>query len=181
MASIFHSIGIDGIPDNIDEALVFPKTYQYLYDAIKMGPLAPSKKEREASVKAYLRGWYKRMNGCYWHNRHKARVPTFFGYWALETALVTLLFDLDDSSYKHLPYYPRDWVEESRNQDFDKLKSQGKLPKTKVAFPETTCPMTGKWQSNLSAEVITLKEGDIMPGSLENENEAAYFWVFQVS
>ncbi|MBN3574657.1 PoNe immunity protein domain-containing protein [Vibrio neptunius] len=31
------------------------------------------------------------------------RLPTFFGYWALEAAMVTLLFDLDDSNYNHLP------------------------------------------------------------------------------
>ncbi|TOE30792.1 PoNe immunity protein domain-containing protein [Vibrio parahaemolyticus] len=179
MAQLFRLFNVHGIPDSTEEALVFLDSYQHLYNAIKTGPLEPSKKEREESVKTYLRGWYKGMKDCYWHNRHKARFPTFFGYWALEAAMITLLFDLDDTGYNHLPYYPKDWVAEARKQGFDKLILKANLPSIQVAFPETMCPMTGEWQSNLSSEVLSLKEGEIMPGPLQDENETSYFWVLQ--
>ncbi|MGI9950529.1 PoNe immunity protein domain-containing protein [Vibrio hyugaensis] len=177
MAQLFRLFNVHGIPDNTEEALVFPDSYQYLYNAIKTGPLEPSKKEREESVKAYLRDWYKGMKDCYWYNTHKK--SSFVGYWAFEAAMVTLLFDLDDSSYSHLPYYPKDWVAEARKQGFDKLIMKANLPSIQVAFPETMCPMTGEWQSNLSSEVLSLKEGEIMPGPLQDENETSYFWVLQ--
>ncbi|UTZ22433.1 PoNe immunity protein domain-containing protein [Vibrio campbellii] len=179
MAQLFRLFNVHGIPDNTEEALVFPKSYQHLYNAIKTGPLEPSKKEREESVKAYLRGWYKGMKDCYWYGRHKRPVANFFGYWALEAAMVTLLFDLDDTGYNHLPYYPKDWVAEARKQGFDKLILKANLPSIQVAFPETMCPMTGEWKSNLSSEVLSLKEGEIMPGPLQDENETSYFWVLQ--
>ncbi|CAM2936665.1 DUF1911 domain-containing protein [Vibrio neptunius] len=181
MAQLFRLFNVHGIPDNTEEALVFPKSYQHLYNAIKTGPLQPSKQEREESIKAYLRGWYKGMKDCYWHNRHKARFPTFFGYWSLEAAMVTLLFNLDDSSYNHLPYYPKDWVAEARKQGFDKLILQANLPSIQVAFPETMCPTTGEWQSNLSSDVISLKQGETMPGPIQDDNDTAYFWVLQTS
>ena len=181
MAQLFRLFNVQGIPDNTEEALVFPKSYQHLYNAIKTGPLEPSKKEREESVKAYLRGWYKGMKDCYWYNRHKARFPTFFGYWALEAAMVTLLFDLDDSSYSHLPYYPKDWLEEARRQGYDQLMQTENLPSIQIAFPQTPCPETGSWQSNLTSEVLSLKEGELMPGPLQDDNETAYFWITQTS
>ncbi len=137
MSAIFRCLGVNGIPDDADESLVFPKTYQHFYNAIKTGPLAPSKKERQVSLKAYLRGWYKGMKNCYWHDRHKRPVANFVGYWALETALVTLLFDLDDSDYRHLPYYPKDWVDYARSQGFDKLLKSENLPNIQIAFPDT--------------------------------------------
>ena len=177
MAQLFRLFNVQGIPDSSEEALVFPKSYQHLYNAIKTGPLEPSKKEREESVKAYLRGWYKGMKDCYWYGRHKRPVANFFGYWSLEAAMVTLLFNLDDSSYNHLPYYPKDWVEEARKQGFDKSLSKDKLPPIHIAFPETPCPVTGLWQSNLTSDVISLKEGETMPGPIQDDNETAYFWV----
>ncbi|GLT16557.1 hypothetical protein GCM10007938_03330 [Vibrio zhanjiangensis] len=181
MAQLFRLLNVHGIPDNTEEALVFPKSYQHLYNVIKIGPLEPSKKEREESIKAYLRGWYKGMKDCYWYGRHKRPVANFFGYWSLEAAMVTLLFNLDDSSYNHLPYYPKDWVEEARKQGFDKSLSKDKLPPIHIAFPETPCPVTGLWQSNLTSDVISLKEGETMPGPIQDDNETAYFWVSQTS
>ncbi|KJY93704.1 hypothetical protein TW84_02830 [Vibrio neptunius] len=181
MAQLFRLFNVHGIPDNTEEALVFPKSYQHLYNAIKTGPLEPSKKEREESVKAYLRGWYKGMKDCYWYGRHKRPVANFFGYWSLEAAMVTLLFDLDDSSYSHLPYYPKDWVAEARKQGFDKSLSKDKLPPIYIAFPETPCPVSGLWQSNLTSDVISLKQGETMPGPIQDDNDTAYFWVLQTS
>ncbi|RSD32814.1 PoNe immunity protein domain-containing protein [Vibrio pectenicida] len=181
MAQLFRLFNVHDIPDSSEEALVFPKSYQHLYNAIKTGPLEPNKKEREESVKAYLRGWYKGMKDCYWYGRHKRPVANFFGYWSLEAAMVTLLFNLDDSSYNHLPYYPKDWVEEARKQGFDKSLSKDKLPPIHIAFPETPCPVTGLWQSNLTSDVTSLKEGETMPGPIQDDNETSYFWVSQTS
>ncbi len=176
---ISRSLGIYGTPDDINESLIFRKSYEYLLNAIKVGPSAPTKKERQASLKTYLRGWYKGMKECYWYGSHKTSV--FVGYWSLEAALTTLLFDLDDSDYRHLAYYPKDWVDYARTQGFDRLLKSENLPNIQIAFPETACPVTAKWQDNLSADVISLTAGDTMPGSKVDENESARFWVCQIS
>lgn len=83
--------------------LVYSKAYQTLYDALD----APDAKQAQL-LTSFLQGWYKHMKKAYWHNAHKT--GGFFGYWAWEAAGVTAAFNLDDSTYRNLPYYPKDAV-----------------------------------------------------------------------
>ena len=89
--------------------LVYPKAYQPLYDALDVPPA-----EQAKLVAAFLRGWYKHMKRAYWYNAHKE--GGFFGYWAWEAAGVTAAFGLDDSTYRDLPYYPKDAVAFTRTR-----------------------------------------------------------------
>lgn len=83
--------------------LVYAKAYQPLYDALDAPPA-----EQAKLVAAFLQGWYKHMKKASWHGNHKQ--GSFFGYWAWEAAGVTAAFGLDDSTYRDLPYYPKDAV-----------------------------------------------------------------------
>lgn len=51
MAQLFRLFNVHGIPDSTEEALVFPDSYQHLYNAIKTGPLEPSKKSVKKALK----------------------------------------------------------------------------------------------------------------------------------
>ena len=51
------------------------------------------------------------MRKCGWHDVHlSVGKDGFPGYWCWEAALVTLLYDMDDSSYRDMPFYPKDMV-----------------------------------------------------------------------
>ncbi|WP_046246014.1 PoNi-like cognate immunity protein [Hymenobacter terrenus] len=84
--------------------LLYPKPYQALYDALD----APSE-QRATLIQEFLKQWYKRMNNTGWHDAHKApKGGGFVGYWCWEAAGVAHAFGIDDSSFRDLPYYPKD-------------------------------------------------------------------------
>ena len=172
LSILLARLGYIGLP-RLDH-LAFPKVYQHLYDAIKGDGVNPTKEERQNSLTQYLRGWYKGMKDCYWYNTHKKSV--FVGYWAFEVALVTLLYDLDDSSYSHMLYYPKDLVAHARAQGYASLFPMS-MPKHYIAFPNDAVPVEGVWQCNLTDEEVTLKKGERLPPKTENENAHKFFWV----
>ncbi|GGN34254.1 PoNe immunity protein domain-containing protein [Marinomonas arctica] len=172
LSILLARLGYIGLPRL--EHLGFPKVYQHLYDAIKGDGVSPTKEERQESLTQYLRGWYKGMKDCYWYNTHKKSV--FVGYWAFEAALVTLLYDLDDSGYSHMLYYPKDLVAHARSQGYTSLFPMS-TPKHYIAFPNEAAPVEGVWQCNLTDEEVSLKKGERLPSKTENENEHKLFWV----
>ncbi|EII3727144.1 PoNi-like cognate immunity protein [Vibrio cholerae] len=175
LSILFSRLGIIGFPRG--EELIFPKTYQHLFDAIKGDGAYPRKEERQKSIKKYLSAWYKSMKNCYWHDRHKGRFPTFFGYWAFEAALVTVLYDLDDSSYRDMLHYPKDFVDHARNNGVDKLFHTQNIKQRWIVFPNDESPISGRWFDNLSNEVISTVKGERMPGVFENAKGYRHFWV----
>ncbi|SIO92522.1 PoNi-like cognate immunity protein [Vibrio spartinae] len=180
--SIFLArMGVIGFPRQRDESLAFPKSYQHLYDAIKGDGVSPTKAERQESIKQYLKGWYKGMKDCYWYNRHKGQFPTFFGYWAFEAGMVTLLYGLDDSSYRHMLYYPKDLVDHARAQGYDQLFAPELMEQQKhyIVLPGDECSIDGTFLCNLTNDQIILNRGDRAPGPIEDENGNRIFWVSQ--
>ncbi|CAB3752909.1 MULTISPECIES: PoNe immunity protein domain-containing protein [Burkholderia] len=89
------------------QVLLHPVPYRSLASATVRTP-----EERPALVKAFVENWYKGMKGTYWHGTHVD--GRYFGYWCLEAALVTVLWDIDDSSYRDNPVYPKDLVNYAR-------------------------------------------------------------------
>lgn len=86
--------------------LMFPQIFKPL-DHATAAPAA----ERGQLVKQYLQSWYKAMKPAYWHDAHKGpQGGGFFGYWAVEVAGTVKAYELDDSSFREMPYYPKDLV-----------------------------------------------------------------------
>lgn len=88
------------------DMLVFPKIYGPLYDAIDA-----KNDERDKLFRTFLINWYKNMKPTYWHDCHKGpQGGGFFGYWAIEAAGVVKTFGVDDTAFRDMPYYPRDFI-----------------------------------------------------------------------
>ncbi|WP_197076871.1 PoNi-like cognate immunity protein [Hymenobacter terrenus] len=90
--------------------LLYPKAYQPLYDA-----LDASADEQSTLMQQFLKNWYKRMSSADWYDAHKGpEGGGFDGYWCWEAAGVAHAFGIDDSSFRDLPYYPKDLADFAR-------------------------------------------------------------------
>jgi hypothetical protein len=86
------------------DKLLYPKPYKLLYDAF-----AAQRDARAELFEQFLTQWYPGAKGVYWHDSHKSRTGEgFFGYWAIEAAGAVKAMKADDSSFRDMPYYPRD-------------------------------------------------------------------------
>jgi hypothetical protein len=85
------------------------KAHPLLLQAIEAEP-----KKKSLYVAEFLKKWYPAMKATYWYDRHRRVPQNFFGYWAFEAGLVTVLWDIDDSGYRDLPFYPKDLVDFAR-------------------------------------------------------------------
>ncbi|MFJ7886414.1 PoNe immunity protein domain-containing protein [Pseudomonas sp. NPDC096917] len=105
--------------------------------------------EQQQAVRTYLKQWYRGMRNCYWHDRHKRRADAgFFGYWAFEAGLVTLLWEVDDTPYRDLPYYPKDLVDDARVRHVLRSFPEGHRLETSSglrAMSGEACPVSGVW------------------------------------
>ena len=105
----------------------FPKSvYMLIPDIIHPpknpdNPFEPSGIPRGRLLRDYLKGWYKTNKDTYWYDYHKVRDgELFFGYWAFEAAIFTLLLhaDLDGQPLKAMSFYPKDYIEYARKHGF---------------------------------------------------------------
>jgi len=84
-------------------------------------PFEPSGIPRGRLLRDYLKGWYKTNKDTYWYDYHKVRDgELFFGYWAFETAIFTLLLhaDMEGQPLKAMGFYPKDYIEYARKHGF---------------------------------------------------------------
>jgi len=140
--ALLQKLGLPSVPAN--NCLKNMKAHPLLLEAISAEPA-----QRPKHVARFLDKWYPSMKACYWHGRH-TRVPqNFFGYWAFEAGLVTYLWDIDDSSYRDMPFYPKDLVDYARGHpnaapaDADSPNA-GERRRRGVRAGEP-CPETGFW------------------------------------
>ena len=105
----------------------FPKSvYMLIPDIIHPpknpdNPFEPSGIPRGRLLRDYLKGWYKTNKDTYWYDYHKVRDgELFFGYWAFETAIFTLLLhaDMEGQPLKAMGFYPKDYIEYAREHGF---------------------------------------------------------------
>jgi hypothetical protein len=66
--------------------------------------------QRSSLMQEYLEGWYKSTLKEKLNNNHNDDDFTYKGYWCYEAALVVMLWNIDDSSFRNNPYYPKDLV-----------------------------------------------------------------------
>ena len=105
--ALLGKLGLPTFPAK--DMLRFLKAHPLLLKAIETEP-----QERPLFIAEFLKKWYPAMKGTYWHGLHDRAPQSFFGYWAFEAGLVTYLWDIDDSSYRDLPFYPKDLVDYAR-------------------------------------------------------------------
>ena len=123
------------------EGLIHEVPYQLLLDCIKAEP-----EQRPALMTAFLKRWFKGQKECDWWGSHINRRGTpvldtgFFGYWAFEAALVTYLWDIDDTSFRDLPHYPKDLIDYARQHAAH--PNRGDLLRCEAGQP---CPREGYW------------------------------------
>ncbi|WP_051293440.1 PoNe immunity protein domain-containing protein [Pseudoduganella violaceinigra] len=77
--------------------------------------------ERPALMAQYLEAWYEASRREDYYDRHETGYQ-FVGYWSWEAAAITLVLGIDDSSYRDMPYYPKDMA------DFARQANAGKMP-----------------------------------------------------
>nr|WP_315425049.1 PoNe immunity protein domain-containing protein [uncultured Pedobacter sp.] len=111
--ALLDKLALSVLPDRKQgNKLQHPKAYQSLFDSI-----IANKDDQPKLMQKFLKGWYKSMRKCSWHDRHLGQGKyAFTGYWCWEAAMVTLLYDIDDSSYRDMPFYPKDMVDYARQQ-----------------------------------------------------------------
>ena len=177
LVDLFTLLGIKEWQRNPN--LVFEKPYHILWDVVRGNPVNPEKNNRPENIEKYLRNWYKGMKNNYWYDRHKGRFASHFGYWALETGLMTLLFDLDDSSYRDLTFYPKDLVDYARTKNVvAHLRQLATPPIQPKAEGGDICTQSGVWFApTLSNKEIVMKLGDKFP--IERSSVGIVSWYFK--
>jgi hypothetical protein len=120
------------------------------------------------------------MKDCYWYDGHKNLGVFFFGYWAFEAGLVTLLWNIDDSSYRDMRFYPKDLVDFAREQA---KAPQGEVPKPHISRKTgERCPHAGRWGVLESPGAFVqerfFKEGDTFPEGIgRDRREGPVTWI----
>ena len=98
----------------------FPKSVYMLIPDIIHPPKNPDNPFESSGIlrgrllRDYLKGWYKTNKDTYWYDYHKVRDgELFFGYWAFETAIFTLLLhaNMEGQPLKAMGFYPKDYIE----------------------------------------------------------------------
>jgi hypothetical protein len=114
--SIMAQVGVDRLFDlimvqlgdknrKIGEKVRHPKIFKKLLSVVE----APEV-ERPGLMKAYLDGWYASTLQAGLNDNHAKDSRSYRGYWCYEAALVVMLWNIDDSSFRNNPYYPKDLV-----------------------------------------------------------------------
>ncbi|WP_322104742.1 PoNi-like cognate immunity protein [Paraburkholderia sp. J41] len=135
---------------------------------------------QQKTMADYLKRWYGGMKNCYWYDRHKRLEAGFFGYWAFEAGLVTLLWSIDDSGYRDKRFYPKDLVDFAREQA---KAPQGEVPKPHISRKTgERCPYTGRWgvleSPGAFVQERMFKEGDVFPEGIgRDRQEGPVTWI----
>ncbi|MCW5235017.1 DUF1911 domain-containing protein [Verminephrobacter eiseniae] len=79
-----------------------------------MNALAHSPEQRSAALVAYMNNWYRLMRPMDWKPENARGQNYIFCYFAFEVALAVCAYDIDDSSFRDHPHYPRDLVDHYR-------------------------------------------------------------------
>ncbi|ADU39676.1 PoNe immunity protein domain-containing protein [Variovorax paradoxus] len=145
------------------------------YAPLGKAVIAEHADDRPALVKEFLDGWYKGLKECYWHGTHTDQIG-YFGYWAFEAALVTVLWDIDDSSYRDHLVYPKDLVDWARDHRTEAVPSgPSRTPGGQA------CPQAGWWFTPaLKGSRRYFKHGEVMP-VIDGTDYGSTFWQWDVN
>jgi len=134
--TILDKLGLESIPNTNH---IPNKAYAVLLEVIHAMP-----QKRPKLMAEFLKKWYPSMKKCYWYGIHEKQPLLFSGYWCFEAALVTYLWDIDDSSYRDMQFYPKDLVDWARS---NKTKPVSETPPTAIPSVRggNPCTQEGWW------------------------------------
>ncbi|RAR64045.1 uncharacterized protein DUF1910 [Paraburkholderia unamae] len=157
------------------ESLIHAKPYADLLSATETHGEA-----QQRAMADYLKRWYGGMKDCYWYDGHKNLGVFFFGYWAFEAGLVTLLWNIDDSSYRDARFYPKDLVDFGRELI---LAPQREMQKPHISRRTgERCPYSGRWgvleSPGAFVQERMFKVGDEFPEGIgRDRQEGPVTWI----
>ncbi|KWA11135.1 hypothetical protein WL26_17155 [Burkholderia cepacia] len=177
--------GRDGLFENVVQALTgtHVEAPSVVLFSAPYRPLASAtvrvSEERPALVKEFVDSWYKGMKPTFWHGAHTDGL--YFGYWCLEAALVTVLWDIDDSSYRDNLVYPKDLVDFARQRQAARRADETDKPHIARQTGER-CPHAGRWgvleSPGAFAQERMFKEGDVFPSAIGRDGkEGPVTWI----
>jgi len=172
--ALLDKLGLPSVPAKA--MLKNLKAHPLLLQAIEAEP-----KKKSLYVAEFLKKWYPAMKATYWHDRHRRVPQNFFGYWAFEAGLVTLLWDIDDSGYRDLPFYPKDLVDYARQHpDIDRAALGGQADALTMRGVQAgePCPREGYWQT--PAKVGSRQHfqlGQVMPEAGGDFGATIWQWI----
>lgn len=135
--------------------------YQHLLNATD----EPTPEGRTTELNAYCLAWYRAMEEAPWHDSHlriDGNDGDYFGYWAFEAGAIALLYDIDDSSIKHM-VYPKDLVAWSRSFQSESAAPAPAPTRLRIEAGQP-CPQAGWWVTPAKANSQRYFQfGDVMP------------------
>ncbi len=121
-----------------------------------------SRDARPALMKEYLGDWYTASRREPYYNSNN-RGDAFTGYWSWESAAVTYLLDIDDSSYRDAKFYPADLVEYARRINAPRASEQQSTEQELRVRSGQVCPRSGAWETlDIPLQKRNFKVGDVM-------------------
>jgi hypothetical protein len=126
-------------PDECNNHLPYFKT-------LKIFAAVPEK--RPALMARYLDEWYvASRREPYFESHQKSRGSNYLGYWSFEAAAITVILDIDDSSYRDLQFYPKDLVDYARTLRNEAVSPTARVEGRLRALPNEIVPKAGQWWS----------------------------------
>ncbi|WP_244847474.1 PoNe immunity protein domain-containing protein [Caballeronia sp. SL2Y3] len=109
--------------------------------------------ERENGMREYVKAWYPSMKGRagFWgkHTKiDKNNLIDYTGYWTMEAAALSYLFDIDDSSYRDEMVYPKDLADYARSQPRRTPEAALRAIPPSPTEAGQACPREGWWSTS---------------------------------
>jgi hypothetical protein len=151
---LFEALIAPAVPDPRDNTDFFhTQPYDPLIDAFYT---ADTPEESVGFMHKYLAAWYKSFEGVPWHNGHlKANdeYMNYYGYWSFEAAAISVIYNIDDSSFRDHIVYPKDLADWARaNKSLEKIKAGVANPSNDSSLRlrcegGKPCPCEGYWMT----------------------------------
>lgn len=106
--------GQDVASETLSDQLLYPKEFDEINQAIRL------ESDGSSPLKRYLYDWYQTYDnrdgaGVFGIGSHKKMVR-YAGYWCWAAAAVSVMMDIDDSSFRDHQHYPKDLADWARRR-----------------------------------------------------------------
>ncbi len=130
--------------------------------------------QRPVLMSRYLKEWYLASRREPYHDRHKSSL--FPGYWSLEAGAITFILGIDDSTYRDMPFYPKDLVDYARSVSSPPGQSKPVNPHPPRKAAGEICPKTGWWFTMAKANSPRYFQQGVKFPNIEGSDYGLTFW-----